>query len=202
MCESGKFYGTLIDPILKPMRKRVAKEIKPNQKIIDVACGTGKQAFELSKIATTVTGIDLSESMISYAKNDCKKRDISNIEFIICNATNLSMFKENDFDVACMSLALHQFAPEMHSPILNEMKRVARKIIIVDYAVPLPKNYVGIGSKVAEFFAGKEHNENFKRYYKLGGLNEILTQNSLHIEKSVLFGKRAFQLVVCSSGKE
>ncbi len=77
------------------------------------------------------------------------------------------------------------------------MKRVAHKIIIVDYAVPLPKNYTGIGSRVAEFLAGKEHNQNFKSYYKLGGLPEILKSNNLKIEKSKLMGKGAFQMVVC-----
>lgn len=198
MCESGKFYGTLIDPILAPMRKRVADEIKPNQNIIDIACGTGAQVFELAKFATKVTGIDLSESMITHAKSASDKRDISNIKFTICDATNLSIFAKNEFNIAIMSLALHQFSPEIYSAILNEMKRVAHKIMIVDYAVPLPKNYAGIGSKIVEFLAGKEHNQNFKSYYKLGGLNKILEQNKLVIEKSVLFGKGTFQLMVCS----
>lgn len=198
MSESGIFYGTFIDPILKPMRKRVAKEIKNNETIIDIASGTGDQVFELAKTASKIIGVDLSESMTNYANNECRKREISNGEFIIGDATNLSKFAENSFDVAIMSLALHQFTPELHTPILKEMKRVAHKIIIVDYAVPLPKNYAGIGSRIAEFIAGKEHNQNFKSYYKIGGLNEILRRNNLKIEKSDLFGKGAFQLVVCS----
>jgi hypothetical protein len=97
-----------------------------------------------------------------------------------------------------MSMALHQFDPALHSTILGEMKRVASQLIIVDYAVPLPKNYAGAGSRVTEFLAGKEHNRNFKQYHQLGGLNKILPANELNIEKSVLFGKGAFQLVVCS----
>jgi hypothetical protein len=97
-----------------------------------------------------------------------------------------------------MSLALHQFDPKLHSLILNEMKRVAARIIIADYAVPLPKNYAGTGSRVAEFLAGREHNRNFKQYYRLGGLDKILPANNLSIKKSVLFGKGAFQLVVCA----
>jgi len=198
MVESGMFYSTVIDPILAPIRKRIANEIEPNQKIIDIACGTGAQAFELAKISSKITGIDLSESMINYAKSSCLKKEVSNAEFIVCDAANLLMFAENDFDVAIMSLALHQFSPEIYSPILNEMKRVARKIIIVDYAVPLPKNYTGIGSRVAEFLAGKEHNKNFKQYCQHGGLNSILPNNNLQIDYSEKFGKDAFQLVVCS----
>jgi len=198
MSESGPFYSTFIDPLLTTMRKRIALEILPNEKVIDIACGTGAQAFALSKVAVKTTGVDLSESMIDFAKKASLKKKTNGVDFFICDATNLKSFKNNDFDIAIMSLALHQFSTEFHSPILNEMKRVARKIILVDYAVPLPKNYTGFGSWVAEFLAGGEHNRNFKSYYKKGGLNEILKINNLEIKKSKLIGKGAFQMVVCS----
>lgn len=198
MVESGTFYGTVVDPILAPMRKRVSSAINPGEKVIDIACGTGAQIFEIADFALHVAGVDLSESMIVFAKITCKKRNISNAGFFVCDATNLSIFDTESFDVAIMSLALHQFDPALYTSILNEMKRVANRNIIVDYAVPLPKNYAGIGSRIAEFLAGREHNLNFKHYYRLGGLNAILPTNNLTIQKSVLFGKGAFQLVVCS----
>ena len=199
MVESGTFYSTVIDPVLAPLRKRVSCEINRGEKIIDIACGTGAQVIDLYGIALIAVGVDLSESMINHAQNSVKKRNIPNAEFLVCNATNLSRFGAKSFDVAIMSLALHQFDHQLHLTILSEMKRVAKRIIIADYAVPLPKNYAGIGSRVAEFLAGKEHNHNFRQYYKLGGLNKILPENGLKIEKSVLFGKGAFQLVVCST---
>lgn len=198
MVLSGNFYGTILDPILAPVRKRVAHEINRGETVIDIACGTGAQIFEIADRALLVTGVDLSESMIDFAKKTSKKRNVPNAEFFVCHATNLSVFGTGSFDVAIMSLALHQFPPNLHSPVLSEMKRVATRIIIVDYAVPLPNNYVGIGSRVAEFLAGKEHNSNFKQYCQRGGLNNISPSNELKIEKSVLFGKGAFQLVVCT----
>ena len=67
MVESGTFYSTIIDPILGPMRKRVTEEIITGEKVIDIACGTGAQLFDIAGIASTVTGVDLSESMIRYA---------------------------------------------------------------------------------------------------------------------------------------
>jgi ubiquinone/menaquinone biosynthesis C-methylase UbiE len=198
MVDSGAFYSKVIDPILAPMRKRVTGEIQPGEKVIDIACGTGAQVFELCKITSVVAGVDFSESMINHAQKSLKKRDISNAGFFVCDATNLLMFEKNSFDVAIMSLALHQFDLRLHSAVLSEMRRVAKRIIIVDYAVPLQKNYAGVGSRVAEFLAGKEHNHNFKQYYQFGGLNRILPENGLKIEKSLFFGKKAFQLVVCS----
>jgi len=198
MVESGNFYSTFIDPILTPLRKRVAQEITTGQKVIDIACGTGAQLFEIAKTSNQATGIDLAESMISYAEKKCRKLKLENVDFHVADATNLAMFLDNSFDVATLSLALHQFHPNLYTAILSEMKRVSSKIIIVDYAVPLPKNYAGIGSRVAEFLAGREHNNHFKQYYKHGGLHSILPENNLIIEKSVFFAKGAFQLVVCA----
>jgi ubiquinone/menaquinone biosynthesis C-methylase UbiE len=194
--ESGKFYGKVLDPILASMRKRVALEIGANKTVIDIACGTGAQLFEIAEKAVKVTGVDLSESMIDFAIKETKKRSISNADFFICDATDLSIFKDKTYDFAILSLALHQFAPNLHQPILSEMKRVANTIILLDYAVPLPKNYVGIGSRFAEFLAGREHNRNFKKYYQLGGLNAILPSNNLQIKKTRFMAKGAFQLVV------
>ncbi len=197
MVESGPFYSTVIDPILAPLRKHVTNEIKPNEKVLDIACGTGMQLLEIAKTASFVTGVDLSESMVNFATKTSRKRNILNTAFFVCDATDLSIFKEKRFDVAIMTLALHQFPSNQHSSILSEMKRVANKIIIVDYAVPLPKNYAGIGSRVAEFLAGGEHNRNFKHFYNLGGLTQILPANNLTIKKSRFLAEKAFQLIVC-----
>ena len=199
MVESGSFYGTIIDPVLAPMRKRITAEIFVSETVIDIACGTGAQVFELCKIASKTVGIDLSESMINHAQTTCKKRNIPNAEFFVYDAAKLFRFETKSFDTALMSLALHQFDPGLHSLVLNEMKRIAKRIIIVDYSVPLPKNYAGIGSRIAEFLAGREHNFNFKQYYRLGGLNGILRANNLTIQKSLYFGKGAFQLVICTT---
>jgi ubiquinone/menaquinone biosynthesis C-methylase UbiE len=196
--ESGIFYGTVLDPVLASMRKRVALEIGANKSVIDIACGTGAQLFEIAGKSTKVTGVDLSESMIGFAIKTADKRGISNTDFRVGDATDLSIFQDNTFDFAILSLAIHQFSPDLHPPILSEMKRVAKEIILLDYAVPLPKNYVGYGSRVAEFLAGREHNRNFKKYYKLGGLNTILPANQLQIKKTRFLAKGAFHLVVCS----
>ena len=197
MVESGWFYSVVIDPVLAGMRKRVNREIPAGQKILDVACGTGAQVFELAPFAKEVTGIDVSESMIRKAEQTKEKRNISNVHFRVCDATGNWKFNDNEFDIALITMALHQFPPVNFAAILGEMKRVAQQIIILDYAVPLPQNITGWGSRLAEFFAGREHHRNFRQFYRLGGLKQILSENNLEIKKEYLFSKRAFQLVVC-----
>jgi ubiquinone/menaquinone biosynthesis C-methylase UbiE len=198
MVESGLFYSLVIDPVLAGMRKKVNREIPQGQKILDVACGTGAQVFELAPFAKEVTGIDLSESMIRKAEQTKQKRNFSNVQFRVCDATGKWKFNDNQFDMAIITLAFHQFPPENFAAILSEMKRVAQQIVIVDYAVPLPQNITGWGSRVAEFFAGREHYRNFRKYYRLGGLKKILAENNLTVQRERFFANGAFQLVVCS----
>lgn len=195
MVESGIFYGTFVDPLLTRLRMRVTAEIKQGETVIDIACGTGAQVFALANRASQVTGVDLSQSMIDFANRKLEKSELKNISFYIADATRLEIFGDKIFDVATMSLALHQFDPGLYEPILSEMKRVAKRIVIVDYAVPLPKNYAGLGSRIAEFMAGGEHNHNFKLYYKAGGLNSILPKHGIKIQKSAFIAKGAFQIV-------
>jgi len=199
MVETGWFYGSLIDPVLKSMRKKVAAQISENETVIDIACGTGAQLFEMAEKGSRAVGVDLAESMINYAKKKSRKRNSTNAEFFVADATNLAQFKTGEFDVATLSLALHQFDPELYKPILNEMQRIAKRIVIVDYAVPLPNNFIGVASKVIEFMAGREHNRCFREYYKMGGLGTILHQNGLLIYREKQFANGAFTLVVCTN---
>ncbi|HSW68149.1 MAG TPA: methyltransferase domain-containing protein, partial [Bacteroidales bacterium] len=48
----------------------IEKELKFNKlaKIIDIGCGTGRHSIELAKRGYTVTGIDLSQSLLNKAK--------------------------------------------------------------------------------------------------------------------------------------
>jgi SAM-dependent methyltransferase len=196
--ESSLFYSIIIDPVLIRMRKRIASVIPHGQKILDVACGTGAQVFEMAHVAEEVVGIDFSESMIKKANQTLRRKKTPNVSFRVCDATGVMKFKDKQFDVATMMLALHQFEPKMHSSILTGMKRIARHLILIDYAHPLPRNYIGLGSRFAEFFAGREHYRNFKHYNRLGGLPVIIEKNKLTIEKEIFFANGAFQLVVCS----
>jgi len=79
----------------------IEKEINFDKslKILDVGCGTGRHAIELTKRGYQVTGIDLSESQLKRAK---EKADAENmvIDFQCHDARNLPF--HNEFDVAMM----------------------------------------------------------------------------------------------------
>jgi len=68
-------------------------------KIIDIGCGTGRHAIELTKRGYKVTGIDLSDSMLTKAREKASLQNLQ-IDFRQQDARKLPFKKE--FDVALM----------------------------------------------------------------------------------------------------
>jgi 2-polyprenyl-3-methyl-5-hydroxy-6-metoxy-1,4-benzoquinol methylase len=79
----------------------IEKEIARDKslRIIDIGCGTGRHAIELTKRGYNVTGVDFSESQIKRAKEKAKEEGLA-IDFQIQDARNL--FFNGEFDLAIM----------------------------------------------------------------------------------------------------
>ncbi|WP_411678870.1 class I SAM-dependent methyltransferase [Clostridium thailandense] len=52
------------------------------ENVLDIGCGTGFYSMQFSKISEYVIATDISENMITYAKNNSKEKGINNIAFI------------------------------------------------------------------------------------------------------------------------
>ncbi|MBS3947735.1 MAG: class I SAM-dependent methyltransferase [Dethiobacter sp.] len=79
----------------------IEKELHYNKslKIIDIGCGTGRHALELTKRGYSVTGIDLSQAQLKKAREKAEKENLK-IEFLKHDARRLPF--EDQFDVAIM----------------------------------------------------------------------------------------------------
>jgi 2-polyprenyl-3-methyl-5-hydroxy-6-metoxy-1,4-benzoquinol methylase len=79
----------------------IEKEINFDKslKILDVGCGTGRHAIELTKRGYNVTGIDLSENQLERAREKAKENNLV-IDFQHQDARNLPF--DSEFDVAIM----------------------------------------------------------------------------------------------------
>src|SRR3990170_8246133 len=135
------FYDIVTMPFSR-IRDKVVNftDAKNGSKILDMATGTGKQAFAFAKKGYDVIGIDLSEAMLKVAN---KKNRYGNVKFQVGDATNL-LFEDESFDISCMSFALHDMPLTIREKALKEMVRVTKRkgtVVIVDYA--LPKNKIG-----------------------------------------------------------
>ncbi|MDD5422500.1 MAG: class I SAM-dependent methyltransferase [Candidatus Omnitrophota bacterium] len=68
-------------------------------KIIDIGCGTGRHAIELTKRGYNVTGVDLSGNQIKGAREKAEEARVT-IDFQIQDARNLPF--DGEFDLAIM----------------------------------------------------------------------------------------------------
>lgn len=163
---------------LSGVREKVVKRTKAPKasKILDVATGTGKQAFAFAKKGYEVTGIDFSENMLRKAN---KKNKYSNVKFKLADASNLD-FEDACFDMSCVSFALHDMPLQIREKVLNEMVRLTKPkgiVVIVDYA--LPKNRIG-GFLVYQLIRSYE-----SKYYKgfiRSDLNELIRNAGIKIK--------------------
>jgi 2-polyprenyl-3-methyl-5-hydroxy-6-metoxy-1,4-benzoquinol methylase len=68
-------------------------------KILDIGCGTGRHSIELAKRGYSLTGIDLSESLLKKAREKATEQKLQ-INFQMYDARNLPF--SNEFDLAIM----------------------------------------------------------------------------------------------------
>lgn len=75
---------------------------KPVGNVLDVGCGTGQSAIALTEIAERVTGIDISEDMISQAQRHEK------VVYLQAPAENIPL-PDMTFDMVTVGLSFHWF---------------------------------------------------------------------------------------------
>ncbi len=179
------FYDAAVFPF-SGLRDRVAELTGAGNaaKILDVATGTGKQAFAFAKKGYAVTGVDITESMLSVAR---RKNKFPNVKFEIADATKLE-FDSGSFDVVSISFALHDMPLSIRERVLAEMARVTKpegNIVIVDYF--LPKNKIGkfLIYHIISLYEG----EYYKKFIK-SDLRDFIENSGIYIKEEVpaLFG--------------
>ena len=113
----------LIQPELKPL-VRAWCGIRDGMKILDVGCGTGYFTRLLAEGGenAAITGLDLEEPFIAYAKEQAEKQKLD-IRFLVGDALSLP-FEDESFDL----VTSHTFLTSVPDPerAMDEMKRVLR----------------------------------------------------------------------------
>lgn len=81
----------------KDLAQFLAKEIQSNEKVksslvLDLGCGTGKVTFLLRELGYDMTGVDISEEMLSVARNICVEKDISDILWLCQDMRSFELY--------------------------------------------------------------------------------------------------------------
>jgi demethylmenaquinone methyltransferase/2-methoxy-6-polyprenyl-1,4-benzoquinol methylase len=129
-------YDAVVFPIRR-LRREVAGmvDLGPGARVLDVATGTGQQAFAFAEKAYEVLGVDLSEAMLRVAR---RKNRFPSLTFQWADASALP-FEDASFDASCVSFALHEMPASVRGRVVGEMARVTKPggaFIMVDYGLP------------------------------------------------------------------
>jgi len=123
-------------------------DLKPGETVLDIGCGIGGNAFQISKeYGAHVMGVDLSSNMVTTAcERACLKKD-TRVRFLIADITQFD-FEPHTFDVVySRDCIIH--IPDKSALFVKIFKwlKPGGKILITDYMV-----------------GEKEHTDVFKQY--------------------------------------
>ncbi|MBT3319290.1 MAG: class I SAM-dependent methyltransferase [Clostridia bacterium] len=79
--------------------------LKPHFEVLEIGCGTAALALGLARKCKAVTAIDVSKTMLEYAKEKAREKDVTNISF--ANAGFLTFESETNFDAIVTQVAFH-----------------------------------------------------------------------------------------------
>jgi ubiquinone/menaquinone biosynthesis C-methylase UbiE/rhodanese-related sulfurtransferase len=117
-------FSTLAYPAT--MQMILEARLQPGDVVLDLASGTGADAFTASPLVGDtgkLIGIDIAEKMVAVASEKAKARGITNCEFQVMDAEELT-FKSGMFDAAVSKWGL-MFFPDCHKA-LKETLRVLK----------------------------------------------------------------------------
>ncbi len=99
--------------------------------VLDIGCGTGAWAYHFMKSGAHVTGVDISDGMLRYARNRYSEKMECIYEDILDEQSTIAGKK---FDIVTASYVLHGMKRPERMAMLKRMKSLARKAVVIhDY---------------------------------------------------------------------
>ena len=182
---SALWYDTLIEPLNVGLRQIGLRMYPPEQGmvVLDVGCGTGTHLDLYQSQGCEVVGIDSSAAMLEVASHKLGSRAALHQG----DAAHLP-YADGSFDLAMITLTLHEIPPLTRTAVFNEMSRVLKPdgpILVIDYhsgPVRFPKGWFAKGLiTFIEFLAGREHFRNQRHFLRSGGVPDLARQRGLHM---------------------
>ncbi|TQD37689.1 bifunctional demethylmenaquinone methyltransferase/2-methoxy-6-polyprenyl-1,4-benzoquinol methylase UbiE [Haloflavibacter putidus] len=121
-------------------RKKVIKLIAATNPLnaLDIATGTGDLAISLAEAGIdNVTGLDLSEGMLSVGRKKIKEKKLENKITMVQGDSEALPFEENHFDAICVAFGVRNF--ENLQKGLAEIYRVLKPggiFVVLETSVP------------------------------------------------------------------
>ena len=112
--------------------------------------------------------------MIDRATLLGRRRGLTELRFERGDVSDLRAFDDGAFDVATVAMGLHEMPAAARDGALPELLRVAGRVVVADFAAPMPRNRAGVRNRIIERLAGRAHFAGFRAYQELGGLPALI----------------------------
>ncbi len=109
-----------------------AVDARVDDRILDVACGTGVVAFQLGQVAHEVVGLDITGELLQRARKQRHHCGMTNVHFELGQAESLP-FAADRFDASVCRMSVHHFEEPQRA--IQEMVRVTRpggRVVVAD----------------------------------------------------------------------
>jgi ubiquinone/menaquinone biosynthesis C-methylase UbiE len=127
---------------------------RPTEKILDLCTGTGEMALVFASQGANVVGTDIARGMLKRAVNKSLGTASAWVEM---DATHLAI-ADRSFEISMISLALHHMPVPVQVRVLNELRRVtSRRIVIIEPDVPVNRRWSPLWSFVASIIDESEY---------------------------------------------
>lgn len=137
--ETGDFNEIARQNVVMAEALCEAVDPRPEQRVLDVACGSGTAALVAERRYCDVTGIDYALGLIERAKTRARANG-QPIDFRVGDAQNMP-FSDDSFDVV-LSVYGVQFAPDQEQAA-SELLRVCKPGGKIGLASPVPEGWSG-----------------------------------------------------------
>lgn len=152
--------------------------VDPEWKILDVGTGRGRFAIYFAKKGCEVTALDISEEMLSIAKENAKKEGVADkITFILGDAENLSPFK-SEYDVVCC-MQTFDHLPNIDKAVHEMNTKIKPKGYFLFTFVPESSFYWTLYWKI---FLKKSNEPGEARAYSYNYILRLLQKNNITIK--------------------
>ncbi len=158
-------FATTYRGKLKNWVEDFANQFKKGARILDVGCGSGRDALFLSQKGLTITGIDFSKELIQIAREK-----VPQATFLVMDFEKLT-FSNNSFDGIWANASLLHMPRKKLLPVLKKLYK-----ILVAGGYVFMQFRVGEGEKFTLERRGNAMLKRFYAYYSCDELKNMLKQ--------------------------
>lgn len=108
---------------------------------LDFGCGVGRLVIPMAARCGTVTGVDISDGMLTEAKRNCEARNVRNVNFVMSSNEYLSTINRK-FDLVHSFIVMQHIKPSIGENIFRRLVESVADggigVLQVMYSNPMP----------------------------------------------------------------